>query len=272
MLNNSPSNSIRCWGKTLFDKYFVRITFDKLLKKYNTFLDLKIDPEIYIDSETLTKITPDIILKMKEILSKFKCNTIHAPFLDISTGGYDKEIRELSLEKLKKIISLAHEWNSKIVVVHYNYDRIYYREFLELWLKNSTSFFKKLSDFEAPPMIALENINDPTPFVALKLEERIGRRNIIHCFDFGHHNVFGEIHFSEWLFYLRSGRHIHFHFHDNHGNNDEHLPIGKGNIRWDIVKNLLNDMKIDFSVTLEQHSEKDMRTSLKNYRELFLSP
>ncbi|MEN8152951.1 MAG: sugar phosphate isomerase/epimerase family protein [Acidobacteriota bacterium] len=255
----------------MFDNYFVRVTFDLFRRKYSKFLDLKIDPEIYIDSETLNRITPAILLEMKEILSKFRCNTIHAPFLDISTGGYDKEIRDLSLKKLKKIIGLAQEWNSKIVVVHYNYDRMYYREYLDLWLNNAASFFRELSDYDAPPLIALENINDPTPFVALKLEEMINRKNIIHCFDFGHHNVFGEISFSEWLFYLRSGRHVHLHFHDNIGNNDDHLPVGEGNIRWDIVKDLLPDMKINFSVTLEPHSEKDMMKTLKNYRKLFLA-
>ena len=253
-----------------FKNYFVRISCDLLREDQNEFLKLGICPELYMDSCGLNNISGSMEKEFGKILEKFESNTIHAPFLDISTGGNDDDIRELSYNKLSKVLELGRSWGSSLVVIHYNYDRLYYRESLNRWLDRSTDFFKRLTDIPGHPVIALENIDDPTPDVALELEKRIGSEKIIHCFDYGHHMVFGDICSSEWLERIRSDKHIHFHFHDNDGSGDDHLPMGEGKIDWELAKKNILGLGMPFSITLEPHDRNDLLRSLEFYRNNFL--
>ncbi len=253
-----------------FENYFVRISCNLLIEDHKEFLKLGICPELYMDSCSLNNISGNKEEEFKQILDKFESNTIHAPFLDISTGGNDEDIRELSFKKLSKVLELGKNWGTTLVVIHYNYDRLYYRESLERWLDRSTEFFKRLADIPGHPVIALENIDDPGPDVALELERRVGSDKIIHCFDYGHHMVFGDISSSEWLEKIRSEKHIHFHFHDNDASGDDHLPMGEGKIDWELAKKDILGLGMPFSITLEPHSRKDLLRSLKFYRDNFL--
>lgn len=253
-----------------FDNFFVRISCEKLNKEYKEFLDLNISPELYLDSYSLNSLAGEEKENFRSILKKFKSHTLHAPFLDISTGGNDDDIRELSFRKLSKVLELGREWGSDIVVVHYNYDRLYYRQSLDKWLTRSIEFFRRLSKIPDHPPIAIENIDDPVPDVALELERRVGSDRIIHCFDYGHHKVFGKISSSEWIRSINSGKHIHFHFHDNDGSGDDHLPMGDGGIDWEVAKTDILSLNTEFSVTLEPHSRDDLIRSLEFYRKNFL--
>ncbi len=255
-----------------FENYFVRISCDLLKEDHQEFLNLGICPEVYMDSCSLNNISGNIKKEFSEILEKFDSHTIHAPFLDISTGGNDDDIRELSFIKLSKVLDLGRSWSTSLIVIHYNYDRLYYREGLEKWLDRSTEFFKRLTDIPEHPVIAIENIDDPTPDIALELESRIGSEKIIHCFDYGHHMVFGKISSSEWLKRIKSDKNIHFHFHDNDGSGDDHLPMGDGKIDWSLARKNILGLGIPFSVTMEPHSKKDLLKSLEFYRKYFLLP
>jgi sugar phosphate isomerase/epimerase len=44
---------------------------------------------------------------------------------------------------------------------------------------------------------------------------------------------------------------IHIHWHDNHGNSDEHLPIGKGLIDHEQIVRILKDIQYNRTITLE---------------------
>jgi sugar phosphate isomerase/epimerase len=44
---------------------------------------------------------------------------------------------------------------------------------------------------------------------------------------------------------------IHIHWHDNHGNRDEHLPIGEGFIDHQIAVKALKEIDYDRTITLE---------------------
>ena len=93
-----------------------------------------------------------------------------------------------------------------LVVMHFNYDPIYYRQQFPQWLERAADFFATLLDEHDGPLIALENIAEPTPYIALQLLNKAGQPRLVHCFDFGHHHVFARIPFAEWLFYLAPRR------------------------------------------------------------------
>jgi len=253
----------------MFSDFFIRIAGDRLTREAPQLLKMKANPEVYISAERLPEFTPTRVKNFTDTLSAFPSHTIHAPFMDVWPGAADENIRRLSLEQMQKIMSMAAAWESLLVVMHFNYDPIYYRQHFERWLDRAARFYQTLLAESDGPLIALENIAEPTPYVVLQLMKRIDRPRLVHCFDFGHHHVFARIPMEEWLFYLEPRRHIHFHLHDNFGTNDDHLPLGQGSIDWQAAKAAISGLECPFSITLEPHSASVLRTAAANFKRIF---
>jgi len=254
----------------MFRDLFIRVSADRLAGETPLLLKLKANPEIYIHAEKLKGLTPKTIKETAKTLSAFPSHTIHAPFMDVWPGAADADIRRLGLEQMQKIMDVAAAWKSLLVVMHFNYDPIYYRQQFGNWLDRAAEFYQTLLPDSEGPFIALENIAEPTPYIVLQLIKKIDRPRLIHCFDFGHHHVFARIPFAEWLFYLNPRRHIHFHFHDNFGRSDEHLALGQGNIDWPAAKAALSALDCPFSIALEPHSAEILRVSAAHFKKIFL--
>jgi sugar phosphate isomerase/epimerase len=255
----------------MFSDFFVRTSLKELLEDSKFYLDRELRPELYLRGMDLKLIEKEGIARLAEILAGFDCHTIHAPFFDISLGGFDSDIRDLSFKKLQAVLKLANVLGTKLVVIHYNYDDIYYRENFERWMDNTVDFLSRLLGDCEGTEIALENIAEGSPQIALDLIGRLSNRRVIHCFDVGHFNVFSDISLDAWLGSLRPADSIHFHFHDNEGEFDSHLPVGKGNIDWTELKIIINKYFCNYSVTLEPHSRKDLIKSVENFRKLFIT-
>jgi sugar phosphate isomerase/epimerase len=250
----------------MFKNLFIRIPGEHLAREAPLLVKLKANPEIYIKAEKLKEFTPKTIRDFAKILSVFPSHTIHAPFMDVWPGAADEDIRRLGLEQMQKIMEIASAWKSLLVVMHFNYDPIYYRQQFQKWLGRTAEFYQTLLQKSAGSFIALENIAEPTPYIALQLVKKIDRPRLIHCFDFGHHHVFARIPLEEWLFYLDPRRHIHFHLHDNFGHNDDHLALGQGNIDWPAAKTAISKLNCPFSITLEPHSADILRASAAYFK------
>lgn len=246
---------------------FVRLKLKDIEREYEYFLENNIYPEIFISGNDI-KNSNNKIYKPLDFAKKFKKKTIHAPFLDITMGGFDDELRKSSLKKLLKITDIANEINAELIVMHVNYDPVYYEEYFEEWIDRTSNFLNNLLE-KSKTLIAIENISEPTPYIFLRLKEKINNEKLIFCFDFGHHNVYSTISFKEWLFYLKKyTNRLHFHLHDNEGIFDQHLPIGEGNINWKDVFDYLYSLDLELSFTLEPHNKNDLIKSLRKYREL----
>ena len=167
-------------------------------------------------------------------------------------------------------MDLAVAWKSLLVVMHFNYDPVYYSATFRSGStapQHSTGTCLAKTD---GPLIALENIAEATPHIVLQLMKKIAHPRLVHCFDFGHHHVFARIPFEEWLFYLAPQRHIHFHFHDNFGHSDDHLAMGSGTIDWPRAKAALRGLDCPFSIALEPKSIENLRASAAYYKKAFL--
>ncbi len=246
---------------------FVRLRLKDMEKEYSYFLKNNIYPEIFISGNDI-KNSNNEISKLPDFTKNFKKKTIHAPFLDITMGGFDDELRKSSLKKLLKIIDIANQINPELVVMHVNYDPVYYEEYFEKWIERTSDFLKRLLE-KSETAIAIENISEPTPYVFLRLKEKINDERLIFCFDFGHHNVYSRISFKEWLFYLKKYTNkLHLHLHDNEGLFDQHLPIGEGNINWEDVFDYLYSFDLELSFTLEPHNKNDLIKSLRKYKKI----
>jgi sugar phosphate isomerase/epimerase len=98
-------------------------------------------------------------------------------------------------------------------------------------------------------ILALENFRAPFDSVSSYsrlLEEVPGLQ--IHL-DFGHANL-GEDDGASFCGHL--GLHIrHVHFSDNRGREDDHMPLGAGNIDWKRAVSALKSIGYDGTITLE---------------------
>jgi sugar phosphate isomerase/epimerase len=65
---------------------------------------------------------------------------------------------------------------------------------------------------------------------------------------------------------------IHIHWHDNHGQKDEHLPIGEGLLDHQKAVNALKDMGYDKTITLKvftTNSSNDAKSSADELRTMW---
>ena len=253
----------------MFEDLFLRVASERLDREAAAIARLDAAPEVYISAEKLKEFSPRRLAATRRILADFSAHTVHAPFIDIWPGAGDEDVRQLSLDKMRRTMEIASSLGSRLVVMHFNYDPIYYRQHFERWLDRAARFYQILLAESDGPLIALENIAEPTPYVALQLMNRADRPRLVHCFDFGHHHVFARIPAEEWLFYLAPRRHIHFHLHDNFGANDDHLPLGEGTIDWQAARAAIAGLDCPFSITLEPHSAPGLRTAAANYKRIF---
>jgi sugar phosphate isomerase/epimerase len=255
----------------MLEDLFVRVEGERLAAEAAAIAAAGAGPEIYFTAERLRRLTGRARADLRRLLAGFPAHTLHAPFMDVWPGAADPAVRALSLETMRRALGLAADLGSRLAVMHYNYDPIYYRQGFAGWLERAAEFYAALLDEREGPLIALENIADPTPYVALRLTERVARPRLVHCFDFGHHRVFGRIPFPEWLFYLSPRGHIHFHLHDNHGGSDDHLALGAGSIDWTEARAAIAALPCPFTIALEPKSAATRDASLAFYRKHFIS-
>jgi len=256
----------------MFEDLFLRVASERLDREAAAIARLDAAPEVYISAEKLKEFSPRRLAATRRILADFSAHTVHAPFIDIWPGAGDEDVRQLSLDKMRRTMEIASSLGSRLVVMHFNYDPLYYRQQLPQWLERSARFFSTLLREHPGPLIALENIAEPTPHIVLQLLARARNPRLVHCFDFGHHHVFARIPFQEWLFYLDPQVHIHFHLHDNHGDCDDHLALGQGRIDWQAAKAAIAGLACPFSIALEPKSQDVLRASAAFYRKNFLPP
>jgi sugar phosphate isomerase/epimerase len=195
--------------------------------------------------------------------------TVHAPFADLSPGGFDKKIVAISRERLKKAVELAQLLGALGTVCHPGFDKWRFQGSEQLWLDTSIETWSELlKEADKGFPIMLENIfeDDPATFVALF--GYFKDKNLWFCFDTGHFNLFSRVSVEEWLLPL-ADRLKEFHLHDNHGKSDEHLPIGTGTFPFRSLKQLIK--QVDNPIfTLEPHGESVLGESIQSAKE-FLS-
>jgi sugar phosphate isomerase/epimerase len=255
----------------MFDDLYIRVPVERLAAEADAIAACAAGPEVYFAAGFLPRFAGRESEQIRRLLAGFRGHTVHAPFMDICPGAADDDMRRLSLEKMKRTMDIASDLGSRLVVMHFNYDPLYYRMHFGEWLQRAAEFFAALLTDGSGPLVALENIAEPTPHVVLQLMKTAACPRLIHCFDFGHHHVFARIPFSEWLFYLDPQTHIHFHLHDNGGGNDDHLALGRGSIDWTAARAAIAGLACPFSIALEPKSGENRDESAAYYRRHFLA-
>ena len=187
----------------------------------------------FIVPENLDKHAGKIVKGYTKLLSSFKGTiSVHGPFKGLLLSSMDRHMQALAHRSLSRALLLGGELGCRLMVVHSCFNpKLNFGGYLESWLDHTSWFWDRMLPlFEKHGVIvALENIFDRTPAPIIRLLNRFKSPYFRACLDTGHVNIFSNLPINEWIYSLGDYL-VHFHIHDNHGLNDEHLPPGQGNI------------------------------------------
>lgn len=213
--------------------------FAKVRSNIEHMMALEVGVEIFVGNNLIDDIDLDEMRRVgRELQGRAITFTMHAPYMDLSPGGVDKKVVEISRDRLKKAVEIANTMGARGIVCHPGYDRWRFDGNQQLWLDGSIETWEQvLKEADKGLLVMLENIFEEEPTTLLSLLGHFKDR-LWFCFDSGHFNLFSKLPFEEWLIplkdYIRE-----FHLHDNHGKSDQHLPIGRGDFPFRELKQFL---------------------------------
>ena len=245
----------------------VNIPYGMLHESFlNKFLTNRLNPEIGFDAEALDRFSlEEIGIIAQQIREAGLTSTIHSPFMDLSPGSPDSEVRALARKRLEQVVRLIPLFRPRTVVCHTGYDHKRYWHMREAWVERSLVTWVWLAQavHNEGALLMLENVYERGPDDMRVFFERLPEDQVGFCLDTGHQNVFSETSLEVWLKSL--GAYLkQLHLHDNCGVNDEHLAPGKGQIDFVSLFNQLSSADIrPVVVTLEIHREEDLKPGLE---------
>lgn len=251
---------------------FVNVPYRMVEKNLERAADFSIGLEVYLDNQLIEGIDMGHVKEMSKKLQDFKIPcTIHAPFMDLSPGGYDRSIRKITRDKLKKSAEVGNILKAQACVCHPGYDKWRFDGNEQLWLDGSIETWTEViavADKSLP--IIVENIFEETPATFIALFDYFKEKNLWFCFDSGHFNLFSKVALDDWLAPLKN-RIREMHLHDNNKTFDDHLPIGSGSFPFRELKAFLRQIEMKQIIfTVEPHTEATVVDSIKRLKE-FLS-
>ena len=196
--------------------------------------------------------------------------TLHAPFTNFNPGSSKNRIRKSSLQTANLSLQLAKKLHARRIVFHPGLAFGSDPKKLDLWLKNCLTFWpeflQRATEFNCT--ICIENIYESTPDLFIQLFTALASPHFGQVFDIGHWNIFGRGKLVDWL--NKMAPHLkHLHLHDNHGEQDEHLPIGQGYVPFSTLFKWLKTTQAPATMTLENHSLPNTERSLQAIQRYF---
>ena len=166
---------------------------------------------------------------LAEKLRTFERVSMHAPLGGASLASMNPGIWREATREYRETIRLASEIGAETVVIHPGEVRDW--RLAKIAREHCLASLHELAE-EATRRgvrLALENNGphlaslDQTAEVLVGLLEEVDSPALLGCLDIGHGNVNGN---NAELVERFGSRLMHLHVHDNHGQRDEHLPMG----------------------------------------------
>jgi sugar phosphate isomerase/epimerase len=192
---------------------------------------------------------------------------IHARHRGISFGAHDAGLRQRFVEELQATVRFAADLGGDVVVAHVGdivppaqhapgAEQSMRQEAFEL----AVDSFARCAPIAADcgVRICVENVQlRPNEVITsfadhLRLVDSVGHAAVVCALDTGHAHVNGGIQACIQAF---GPRLQHIHLHDNHGDKDEHLEIGKGAIRFAELSHFLQHFP--YLISLETRHPTD---------------
>lgn len=239
----------------------IHIPFHKIFEYIDFIKKRALNLELYFSSAVLDTISGDDLTDFQKALDYNPSLSIHAPFMDLSPGAVDSEVRKVTLARFSSTLDLAEVLKPSIIVFHSGYEKWKYDFNVDLWLENSLRTWRPIHERAGNigVQIAIENIFEDNPNNLRLLMENMNSDNFGICFDTGHLNLFSKVVLEEWMESLNPYI-LELHLHDNNKKADQHLAIGEGTFDFETFFTLLRNK--DCLRTIEAHTPESVVTSL----------
>ncbi len=186
---------------------------------------------------------PTVESLFREMMPSYNLSySIHAPISDINIASLNERIREDSILEILTTAETAASLGIELITIHPGLSSMsvpYMEEKAMEKAKRSLSSIDRISS-QYGVTIAVENMPS-FPFMlghtAEEMNELIGSTNLGFCLDIGHGNTTGQ---TDELIKAFRDRLVNIHIHDNHGEMDEHLTLGEGDIDF---KSIISSLK-----------------------------
>lgn len=251
----------------------IGIPFTMLHDTYlERFLEEGLNPEIGIDAEALDRFDRGDFVRVAAQLRRRSLRvTLHGPFMDLASGSSDTSVREVTRSRMAQLADLVPVFEPRTVVCHAGFDRRRYGHEPSEWHARSLPLWRWLAQRlnAAGARLMLENVFEDGPEDMLPVFQSLADLAAGFCLDPGHCQAFGKSPPVRWCRTLGSflGQ---VHLHDNHGDQDEHLALGRGTIDFVELLNMLKTLcPSPPVVTIEPHCEEDLGPSLSYLEEIW---
>lgn len=191
---------------------------------------------------------------------------VHTPWTAVNISALHPNVREKVQQTVMDSIGFAHDLGSDFVVIHPGRSSYFVESAGDLCWRYTAEFIERAAIFCADHGITplIENIFPPYfLFYDEKQIEEYFRgeapRNLRLACDFAHANVTGNLlplveNVVDYLSYV--------HLSGNHGERDEHLVLGEGNVKWKEGLTILFKAGFDGPMIVENRSLDDAHKSL----------
>lgn len=252
-------------------KIFVHLPYHVFYKYSEMLSSSGYGPEIYFNSRTIYSDEEEIERVSNFLRTNSIPCTMHAPYLDLSPGAIEENLRKITLERLLKAVHVANILKPISIVFHHNWDHWKYEDDLEEWLDNARDTFSQIIEKLDPEIsVLLENVYDQNPEILLRLREKLYYERVGFCFDTGHFLNFSMISLREWLEKVKNFL-VEIHLHDNMGKKDQHLAIGDGIFPFEELFSFLKENNLNPILTIEAHSFENLIKGERRLREILKS-
>ena len=257
----------------VLQKIQVNIPFTMLYESYlPRIMDYGINPEIGFDADALDRFSMSDFKDIAgQILHRGLSITLHSPFMDLSPGSTDPDVRALTRHRFQQVSQLVPIFQPKTVVCHTGWDWKRYWAFKDSWIHYSRELWSWFAEDigKEGSILVFENVYEHDPYEFMGLINDLKDQGIGCCLDTGHQFVFSTVSISEWLKTMGPDI-IQLHLHDNHGTRDDHLALGKGKIDFGVLfRYLKNRREPPPIITLEPHREEDLWPSLEYLQQIW---
>jgi len=190
---------------------------------------------------------------------------VHGPFIGIAYDHRDCLLMEATRKRMDMTFDVVKHLKPDTLVMHSGITPLSARSEEDAWVEAVSAFWKEeIRRYKAIGVrVVLENTAERSPDTLARLLDAVNDTSLGICLDVGHANYASDFKPCDWVQPLsRWLRHIHLH--DNNGREDEHLPVGKGNIDFQKLFSAFERYTPDVTVSLEV--EEKPAVILENFR------
>jgi sugar phosphate isomerase/epimerase len=217
-----------------------------------------IEVQAYYDPYYIERF-PESVEQHKKAIAGIKPVAVHGAFGDLIPGSFDHLVSDVARQRIEQSYKVAVTLGAGHLILHHGF--IPHTSKPAGWVKRSAQFWQDFLAGKDPNIkVHLENVLELDPKVLHDTVRTVNRSNIDVILDIGHIHCNTRSKIAEWIEYL--GPLIGYvHLHDNHGQEDEHLGLGKGTLPVHEVLQMLKTYSPNAIWALEAKGE-DMAGSL----------